>query len=315
MSSIFHYTDTPGLLGILSNETLFATDYRYLNDSTEAALIRELLLPMFEEEIAEITPKLIKRGYLKADFYSEHGVSGHRLQAEKLFSALTRATDRVSPFFVISFCRHDPKSDAYMHGLLSQWRGYSHNGGFAIEFDEQMLDAGLQEENAKHAYAGFKSEDVRYKEYETAFKTEAFRGIAGEMIRQVFEEAKIDVSEITGRKDVDQAVIDFASTAPFLKHRGFSEEREYRVVAVCIRREKVPDGETRDPKRIKFRARNGLLTPYIELFEQIQDLPIKSVIVGPHPHQEKQAEAARMALEAEYFENVEVRLSSIPFRA
>jgi hypothetical protein len=60
-SSVFHYTDAAGLLGILSSETLFATDYRYLNDSTEAALIRELLLPLFESEVAEVTLSLFKR--------------------------------------------------------------------------------------------------------------------------------------------------------------------------------------------------------------------------------------------------------------
>jgi hypothetical protein len=62
MCSIFHYTDTAGLLGILSSETLFATDYRYLNDVAEAGVIRDLIMPILESEIAEITPKLIEKG-------------------------------------------------------------------------------------------------------------------------------------------------------------------------------------------------------------------------------------------------------------
>jgi hypothetical protein len=56
MGSIFHYTDTAGLLGILSSETLFATDYRYLNDVAEAGVIRDLIMPILETEIAGITP-------------------------------------------------------------------------------------------------------------------------------------------------------------------------------------------------------------------------------------------------------------------
>jgi DUF2971 family protein len=229
--------------------------------------------------------------------------------------ALIRGTDRVSPFFVLSFCRHDPDSESYANGLLSQWRGYGQHAGFAIEFDEQKLDALMKEENSHYIYAGFKSDDVRYDNFERVFNSNTFKGIAGEMIWKVFDEAKLDVSAVTGRKNLDQAVIDFAQTAPFLKHWGFREEREYRIVAVCVRREKIPDEETREAKSIKFRARNTLIVPYIELFDRHPDLPIKSIIVGPHPYQEKQAEAVRMALEAGDFEGVDVRLSGIPFRA
>ena len=62
MSAIFHYTDSNGLLGILSSNSLFATHYKYLNDLTEGAAIRDLILPIIEDEIAEITPKLVVRG-------------------------------------------------------------------------------------------------------------------------------------------------------------------------------------------------------------------------------------------------------------
>ena len=65
MPSVFHYTDSAGLLGILSSGSLFATDYRYLNDVTEAGVIRDLIMPVFEAEIAEITPKLIEKKWLK----------------------------------------------------------------------------------------------------------------------------------------------------------------------------------------------------------------------------------------------------------
>src|SRR5579859_4672858 len=43
MSSIFHYTDTAGAVGILISKSLFASDIRYLNDSSEGALIDSLM--------------------------------------------------------------------------------------------------------------------------------------------------------------------------------------------------------------------------------------------------------------------------------
>src|SRR4029077_19426106 len=100
MPSLFHYTDAKGLLGILESETLFATDYRYLNDATEGQVIRELIMPILEAEVAQITPQLIEKRWLIKDFYHEHGVSGHPMQAEKLYASLVRAVNNVSPFFV-----------------------------------------------------------------------------------------------------------------------------------------------------------------------------------------------------------------------
>jgi hypothetical protein len=47
MPSIFHYTDTAGAVGILSTQSLFASDCRYLNDSSEGVVIDSLLMPVF----------------------------------------------------------------------------------------------------------------------------------------------------------------------------------------------------------------------------------------------------------------------------
>ena len=202
MPSVFHYTNSAGLVGILSSGSLFATDYRYLNDVTEAGVIRDLIMPVFEAEIAEITPKLIEKKWLKKEYYDEHGVSAHRLQAEKLYTSVVRATNNVTPFFVVSFCGHEEGTQAFEHGLLSQWRGYAEAGGFAIEFDEGKLDTLLKAETLKFAYAGTKSADVRYEKFEEAFDPDTYKGLAGAMIWEVFDRAGIDVSAVTGRTNI-----------------------------------------------------------------------------------------------------------------
>jgi hypothetical protein len=314
MPSIFHYTDSVGLLGILASETLYATDYRYLNDRAERGIIRELLLPVLEAEITEITPKLIENGWLKKAFYEEHGTRGHATQAASMYRSLMAATDNISPLFVLSFCRHDENTETFKDGLLSQWRAYAGSGGFAIEFDEQQLDDLLRVEQNDYAYVLWKSDDVRYKNYEQVFKAEIYKGVTGEMIRTIFEDGGIDVSKVTGRKNIDEIVPKLLETAPFLKHSGFHEEREYRVVAACLRKNKKPPEETRAIKIIKTRLRNDLIIPYIELFELTGlDRAIKSIIVGPHPDQDRQAAAVEMALETEEI-NVPIRLSAIPYR-
>jgi hypothetical protein len=312
MPSIFHYTDAAGLVGILSSKSLFATHYRCLNDSTEAAIIRNLIMPILESEVADVAPKLVKRGWLKRAFYEEYGANGHHLQAESIYRAITRTIDNVSPYFVLSFCKHSEESDPFEHGLLSQWRGYSNGGGVAIEFDEAGIDAIMNAENAQFIYGVSKTSDVLYGDFESLFKPERFKGLAGAMIAQLF--GNRDASEVTGGKNIDEAIRDYILVAPFLKHAGFSEEREYRMVLAPVRKRHGDKGFKGEHKPIKFRIRNSSIVPYVELFETKEAaLPIKSVIVGPHIDQEMQQEAVEMILEDAGIA-APVRTSQIPFR-
>jgi hypothetical protein len=314
MTSVFHYTDTGGLLGIVSSETLFATDYRFLNDSSEMGMIRRHIMPIFEAEIAAIAQKLLSAGFLNNDRYEEMGGAFSQIEAENQYRAFVRAVDNVSPFFVLSFCRHGEQKYEYQHGLLSQWRGYADNGGFAIEFDEQKLDLFALNEQKRFAYAGFKSDDVEYHEHDKIFIGKDFEGVAGSMILGIFKSVGKNVESITGHKNLDEAVMKFAQTAPFLKHESFHEEAEYRLVFVCMRKNKIPKSERRGAKNISFRQKSGLLIPYIALFEQDKMLSaIRSVIVGPHPFQDKQEEAVKMLFEKENL-SIPVRKSEIPYR-
>ena len=275
MSSVFHYTDSTGLLGILSSKSLFATDYRYLNDVSEGSMIRDLMLPIFEAEIAEIMPKLAEKGLLRG-FYEFHGARGHRLQAEGFYTSLVNSLDDTTPPFVLSFCRHTEEK-TIKHGLLSQWRAYAGSAGFAIEFDEPEVVELIRVEHATFAYAMMKSDYVRYKGYDDLFDPNVYRGVAGELTRRMFEPR--DVSEITGRigvKEMDTVMLNFASTAPFLKHDGFQEEEEYRIVAGRVGKDKIAPEAALRVKEIKFRTKEGLIVPYIKLFEgSSRDLPIK----------------------------------------
>jgi hypothetical protein len=315
MTSIFHYTDVSGLLGVLSSDALFATDYRYLNDVTEAGSIKDLIVPILHSEIAAITPKLIERGWLEKEYYDELGLHANLLQAEHMYRAFTRGLDRTTPFFITSFCKHPQGSEEFEHDLLSQWRGYTHSGGFAIEFDETQFGALMKAENDKYSYAVLQSGHVHYEHHEAHFDSEIFSGVAGEMIYTVFDSQGIDVSEVTGHTDLDEVMVSFIKQAPLLKHRAFHEENEYRIIASPVRVDRIPPDETREWKPVEFRPKDQMIVPYIELFKDAGGrLPIKSIVVGPHPFQERQVEAVSMVIEAEFWDSLEVRPSAIPYR-
>jgi Protein of unknown function (DUF2971) len=313
MTSIFHYTTPAGLLGILSSGSLFATDYRFLNDASEGAIIKQFVLPTLEAEAAAVTTALLAKGIAK-NFYKDHGEAVHRLQAEQLYRVFMTAVNNSAPFFVVSFCRHDEGTEEYANGLLSQWRGYGESGGFAIEFDEELIDQLVHREMSCYAYLGFKSCDVTYAGAGTKFDTLPYKGVAAQMIKIVFAEEGIDISDVAGNKDLNEAAVAFFNQAPFLKHWGFHEENEFRVSVLCLRAKAVTR-LARPLKPIKLRTKGSSIIFYIELFSGFDEpLPIKSIIVGPHAHQARQAEALHIVAETTGL-NFTVRLSGIPFQS
>jgi hypothetical protein len=135
VTSIFHYTDAAGLSGILSSHTMFATDYRFLNDANEVSVIRDLVPPVFEAEIADIAPKLIEKKLIK-------GFTNFTALAAivcRLRDFISRCCGLCTMFPPYLFCRfaNIEGSDEFKHGLLSQRRGYGERGGYAIEFSAE----------------------------------------------------------------------------------------------------------------------------------------------------------------------------------
>jgi hypothetical protein len=101
-----------------------------------------------------------------------------------------------------------------------------------------------------------------------------------------------------------------------LKHEGFKEENEFRIVAI------LPDSnnqsQCRRRKEIKFREKDGEMTPYIELFGQDGVcLPIKRIIVGPHRNKESRVAMVKAMLQNDKrpsVKSIEVTSSEIPFK-
>jgi hypothetical protein len=129
MPSVFHYTDTAGAVGILSSQSLFASDFRYLNDASEGTVIDSLLMPVLLDEVAVASKELVAAGFVTKQYYEQLGSNADKLQAEAMFRSIATATNNISPRFVVSFCRHGEGSEQFEHGLLSQWRGYADRGG------------------------------------------------------------------------------------------------------------------------------------------------------------------------------------------
>ena len=169
--------------------------------------------------------------------------------------------------------------------MLSQWRGYGRNGRYALVFDTRQLDDLLALEWRAHFWAKLDIEKVVY-----------FEG--SETLEKEFPDLLATTTQLLSRilykksySDID-IFTPFSRAATLLKHRGFREEREVRIVACPQSARALADRGKRNellgwPPIKKVRLQR-ILKKYVALFESLNaTLPIKRIIVGPGANQKK----------------------------
>jgi Protein of unknown function (DUF2971) len=110
--SLYHYTDASALVGITSEQQLWATNAVFMNDQSEVSHAAALLKALLSEDGDESGSNVLQGPDLAVN---------HMLQHLHSFVEI----------YVVSFCAEPD--------LLSQWRGYGSAGGYAIEFDGPRL--------------------------------------------------------------------------------------------------------------------------------------------------------------------------------
>jgi hypothetical protein len=205
------------------------------------------------------------------------------------------------------------------NGLLSQWRGYGGDGGYAIVLDSEKFEQLLVEENRTRHYQFAYCGDVYYYGAEPDLQP------AMEEVARYEESVKLGVLAIAQGQDtetVDHFYDSVASLFCVYKHWGFSEEREVRVAAVpptsAVYLDAKAAGEALPLPSVKFFQRGGAPVPYVELFATLEGsevrgrLPIKRVIVGPHRDKVRRVNAVEHPLRANGYD-AEVVCFDIPY--
>lgn len=299
-AEVMHYTTAEGLLGVIQRQELWATRSDFLNDREERKGFIAIGLPRICEAVVDLN--------LPSATAVERKAATNQL-VESLASLVFE--DHAYFASLSSFPKYDID-----HGLLSQWRGYGKDGGYAIVFDRQKLDRALIQEFMSHDYRLLKMDDVAYYGGQTD-------DLDGPSVAQLMNHANairesLNLVPSEQRSSVFEA---FIMSSALYKHRGFREEAEVRIVAVPTS-EKIRAVEkcmaipsSRTKKAINFRSREGLIIPYIPLkltSDQYPELPISRIIVGPHPDADRRQLAVE-ALLAERCVKAEVFTSGIPF--
>jgi len=192
--TLYHYTRRGGLLGIVRDKQVWASNARYLNDAQELSEGRQLLLKMLDG-----------RG-----FPSNSPESRFREDFKSSLDVLQTTTD----VFVFSLSERDDS--------LSQWRSYCRAGnGYAVGFDVEGLQA-----IAKSSW-GYLSKC----RYHTTEQEQLMQLVIDDALARLKEDlGKYSEEEHARRNAIVFGLASFLLAAPMVKNQAFEEEREWRLL-------------------------------------------------------------------------------------
>lgn len=307
---LHHYTNRAGLKGIYDSQSLWATSFECLNDPTEFLYAKEFFTDA-------LTHRMETRLLNKVS--SDTVAARARKEAEDCIAICYEASmfagyehNELFTFcfpHITSFCTHGQDREyVQRNGLLSQWRGYGDEAGFAIVLDTLQLESMLERELERYDYVAMRMFDVQYHT-----DASSIRDTFGIFLDRMAEFWFLPPSE--RRNDLGEEFDLFLSTAPRLKHGAFFEEREVRIVAFPVFQEyrdyRVRHSMGHPAKLIKPLIKGGM-KPHIVLFEgDGAGLPIKRIIVGPSKNQKRDYEWLVDLVKGK----IDVHASETPFRS
>lgn len=192
---LFHYTSQSGLLGIVKEQEIWATNIHFLNDYKEF------------RHAFEILSEIIRRD-LDSNSVLRDKLIGH-------FDTLINLSPNINVFLASFSERGD---------LLSQWRGYCKDGaGYSIAFDKAALQKMAIDMGLTLIECIYDPEEQR-KEMK----------IYLDWVLTSSSTTPTDISTLNFDGAVASLVQMLLATAPRFKDKSFSEEKEWRLFCGTI---------------------------------------------------------------------------------
>jgi hypothetical protein len=204
------------------------------------------------------------REYVEIFLKSAHTFYNRQDRVEKEYK------DIFSPLFDLTknWIDNDPlttqHNDVYVCSLsekkddLNQWRGYAITGGYQIGFCFNYLqEAAKKSDNYFWLFPCI---------YEDSDKTQ--------IIERLFKEAvtKFDEKGSDAKKIQSWFISTLRYIAPIFKDANFKDEKEWRLFA---------EKSWNDPNR-RFRKRNGIFVPYIDIDLSLDGkISLSEIVIGP----------------------------------
>src|SRR5579863_316811 len=274
---LYHYTDLPGLLGIVSNHDLWLTHSLYSNDEEEMNHGMTIVRSVLEEELKAATDVRVES---RLKLLAEH------------FTAAPQGT------YVCCFCKTD--------NLLSQWRGYGANGaGVSVEVDTSGFSVITGPDLPVETFGLLRLWEVFYQretqvsivraaiEFEHAASPQEWADRAAHALEFFLPTFKH--GDFSGEEEF-RLIFTPATDCPV--------KPDFRVSRGMV----VPYYSLRKLIAQADQLHGG------QVDSRLTQLPITQVRVGPSPNKALNTDSIRMFLAKHGYENVDVKQSAIPYR-
>ncbi len=319
IDSIFHYTNEEGLRGIITSKTLWATDFRWLNDNEELKSAKRLIFSWLQPQVSIWGGILHEKAKNDKDYQvmlQKHDGDRKKIidnATQHLAWSLNNVLENYK-IFITSFCNHGKAgSFAYKHGYLSMWRAYGGKKAYAIEMDYKKIHEMFKTET-KIIHVDYPYFDA----VEYCFSDQLCT------IEQRFAKHQEHINDIVigiltegyDWRFTNEQMYHLLDLFINVKHEGFAEEREVRAAFALTAnyaqnaKDAAKNGEALKPEK-RVHCDN---IPRIHFFEGLKSkLPITRIIVGPHENKHRHADELQYWLQYHKFD-IPVTISDIPFR-
>jgi hypothetical protein len=306
--ALFHYTSANGLVGIFDSGEIWSTAYYCANDERELSAGSGVLSRLFRER----AHLLHQSNDQRADLFARRGVD-IMSYADGFEQQLTAMAMSSLVAYITCFCKPSGKED-FHHGLLSQWRGYGTDGGYALQFSRSRLLEGIKNAN-KVDDVNYDLEDIHYSP-ENPLKDRVLEqrvAFLDEFEKHLDELAKpIDFSQTTMRNPIFDLLkgplIPLLDYLICTKNGHFAEERECRLSLI------QPAAVSQALRPVKRFIRNGLVVSYTTTPKDSFDVlgAVDWILIGPGPRMGARFKAI-CELVKHSGRKIAVRPSHIPF--
>jgi Protein of unknown function (DUF2971) len=277
-SILYHYTSLEVLQKIIQSGLFWASNLRYLNDTTEFAYVLTIVANRVKE-LAQTADE-------------------PKLTVLRDLETLLLAGMKRNAFIA---CFSERRDD------LSQWRGYCPPGlGVCIGFSTAAIKAGIEIRNIGSEET---NKEIQAKGIPLLGKVIYLHPDSGSSFDSIIDQASLGVDfGIPGLNSTSLVQLLLSGVAPFYKNDHFAAEQEWRIL--------VGEGATTSQNRgIKFRMGKSTLVPYAEIDLKTRDSQfIKEVIIGPSPNISLSVEAVGSLLSQHSMDHVRVTESAVPYR-
>jgi len=276
---VYHYTNSAGVLGILTSRALRLGDVEFMNDAEELVFARATVISDLEARAQDLWPAGVEDKEQSENWARAQIIRG---VVDELQHGLD-VSARTYHAYATCFCERPD--------LLSQWRGYAGEGGYALGFRTSQLNELATSAETRGAGEFGRFVKVRYG-------LDDARGILADVVGKVAPYAKAHMG-VEAWHEFMYNVLPLVAT---IKHPAFVEEQEWRLLVLSYG---LSDS-------VAFRTSRIGLVPYTTL--AFPDNAIASVVVGPGYYPDVRRTGMTQLVGSLGLENVEVQASAAPLR-